>query len=52
LKNGGHPLVDNLHRINTLGMEYDLPVRDFRQIGWIKAVSYYLVKSKLSRLKS
>ncbi len=41
MNNGGHPLVDSLRRARELGNEYDLPVRDSEQEGWIKALSLF-----------
>ena len=41
MKNGGHPLVDSLRRVGELGTEYDLPLRDPRQEGRIKALSLF-----------
>lgn len=39
--NSGHPLADSLRRVGALGAEYDLPVRDPNQEGWIKALSLF-----------
>lgn len=41
MNNDGHPLVDGLRRIRELGSEYDLPVRDPEQGGWINASSLF-----------
>ena len=41
MTNGEHPLVDSLRRLGSLDREYDLPVRDAEQEGWITAASLF-----------
>jgi ferric iron reductase protein FhuF len=41
MPNNGHPLMESLRCAEELGPEYDMPVRDPEQDGWINALSLF-----------